>query len=213
MVKAFMDDNRDFNNPRGRIIIDDGRRFLRRTREKFDIIIIDPPPPAEQPTSSLLSSTEFYSLLKEHLKPGGIVQAWYGHIHAEPAIGRAFTQSLKESFSHIKIYRAIDDYPFQSMWGLHFICSDEPVPDITTEEFLRKLPAEARQDLKDMFFYVISDEKMEAMVSELLSRKIPIEKLLLKDPSEKITDDRPFNEYFLIRRYRDSIKKNQLNTD
>jgi len=30
------------SNPQGRIIIDDGRRFLMRTREKFDVIIIDP---------------------------------------------------------------------------------------------------------------------------------------------------------------------------
>src|SRR5438034_7613586 len=32
-------------NPKGRIIIDDGRRYLNRTGEKFDVIVIDPPPP------------------------------------------------------------------------------------------------------------------------------------------------------------------------
>jgi|GEM_PF-178843 len=200
VTEAFVHNNREFSSPRGRIVIDDGRRFLRRTREKFDIIIIDPPPPAEQPTSSLLSSTEFYSLLKEHLKPGGIVQAWYGHLHGEPAIGRAFARSLKESFNYIKVYNAVDD-PFHFMWGLHFICSDDPIQDVTAEEFLQKLPADARQDLKDMVLYQLPDNEVEAMISQFMSRQLPLDRMPLNNPSEKITDDRPFNEYYMIRRY------------
>jgi predicted membrane-bound spermidine synthase len=47
-------------NPKGQIVIDDGRRFLNRTREKFDVIVIDPPPPLEAAGSSLLYSEEFY---------------------------------------------------------------------------------------------------------------------------------------------------------
>src|SRR5205814_8973338 len=64
------------SNPKGRIIIDDGRRYLKRTREKFDVIVIDPPPPVPAAGSSLLYSTEFYELAKAHLKPNGIHQAW-----------------------------------------------------------------------------------------------------------------------------------------
>src|SRR5204862_2511986 len=47
-------------NPKGRILIDDGRRYLMRTRDKFDVNIIDPPPPIEAAGSSLLYSKEFY---------------------------------------------------------------------------------------------------------------------------------------------------------
>src|SRR5208283_137688 len=53
-------------NPKGHVVIDDGRRFLRRTREKFDVIVIDPPPPVETAGSSLLFSAEFYALAKQH---------------------------------------------------------------------------------------------------------------------------------------------------
>jgi spermidine synthase len=64
------------NNPNGRIVIDDGRRFLERTQEKYDVIVVDPPPPIQAAGCSLLFSTEFYDLVKQHLKPGGILQAW-----------------------------------------------------------------------------------------------------------------------------------------
>src|SRR5687768_5393362 len=50
-------------HPKGRIVIDDGRRFLHRSRNTFDVITIDPPPPVEAAGSSLLYSREFYELL------------------------------------------------------------------------------------------------------------------------------------------------------
>src|SRR6185369_6964703 len=42
------------NDPRGHIIIDDGRRYLSRCGKKFDVILIDPPPPIQTAGSSLL---------------------------------------------------------------------------------------------------------------------------------------------------------------
>ena len=39
---------------RAHVVIDDGRRFLDRSAEKFDAIIVDPPPPVNAAGSSLL---------------------------------------------------------------------------------------------------------------------------------------------------------------
>src|SRR6185437_834511 len=64
-------------NPLGLIVIDDGRRFLKRTSDMFDVVTIDPPPPVEAAGSSLLYSTEFYQLLQKRLSPGGILQQWF----------------------------------------------------------------------------------------------------------------------------------------
>jgi hypothetical protein len=36
--------------------------------------------------------------------------------------------------------------------------------------------------------------------AEILASQIPIERILSRDPKVRITDDQPFNEYFLIRR-------------
>ena len=43
------------------VVVDDGRRFLDRTVEQYDVVVIDPPPPVEAAGSSLLYSREFYA--------------------------------------------------------------------------------------------------------------------------------------------------------
>jgi spermidine synthase len=92
-------------NPKGQIIIDDGRRYLNRTREKFDVIVIDPPPPVEAAGSSLLYSEEFYALAKAHLKPNGILATWFPG--GDPATAQAILRSLVNSFSSVRCFPPI----------------------------------------------------------------------------------------------------------
>ena len=47
-------------SPWSHVVIDDGRRYLERTREQYDVITLDPPPPVEAAGSSLLYTKEFY---------------------------------------------------------------------------------------------------------------------------------------------------------
>ncbi len=61
---------------RGALVVDDGRRYLTRTRRRFDVVTIDPPPPVEAAGSSLLYSEQFYNVLKRRLNDDGIVQQW-----------------------------------------------------------------------------------------------------------------------------------------
>ncbi|MGE3622740.1 MAG: fused MFS/spermidine synthase, partial [Bdellovibrionales bacterium] len=60
-------------NPKFTVVIDDGRRWLRRHPERrFDAIIMNTSHYFRAHASSLLSA-EFLELVKSHLKPGGIV--------------------------------------------------------------------------------------------------------------------------------------------
>jgi len=65
----FNDADRIMKNPKGKMIVDDGRRFLNRTAETFDVITIDPPPPLEAAQSGLLYSEEFYAAAKKNSDP------------------------------------------------------------------------------------------------------------------------------------------------
>jgi spermidine synthase len=54
---------------------DDARHFILTSKDKFDIITSDPIHPWVKGTSSLYSK-QYFELVKQHLRPGGIVTQW-----------------------------------------------------------------------------------------------------------------------------------------
>ena len=68
VVKAlpyfFEDASSILSQPNVEVIIDDGRRFLNRTQNKYDVIIIDPPPPIEAASSLVQPRTHSNQDLK-----------------------------------------------------------------------------------------------------------------------------------------------------
>jgi spermidine synthase len=196
-MKDFEDTASAARTTRGHVVIDDGRRFLTRTTEKFDVIIIDPPPPPGQPASSLLYSVELYHLLEQHLNPDGIVMQWWGFPFMEPSTTDAMVRSVRESFPHVRFFRAIDD-PAQQMGGFHFVCSLAPVPPMTAEEFLARMPVDARRDLQEWSVTRNPEREMEARIAQ----QVRLEFQWPQEPDAPlITDDRPYNEYFFVRRH------------
>jgi spermidine synthase len=63
------------DDPRTRIHYDDARHFILTSKDKFDVITSDPIHPWVKGTSSLYSK-EYFELVKQHLRPGGIVTQW-----------------------------------------------------------------------------------------------------------------------------------------
>jgi spermidine synthase len=177
-------------NPRGHIVIDDGRRFLKRTPLKYDVIATDPPPPLQAAGSSLLYSTEFCELLKQHLKPNGIVQIWLpgGDRMADVAVMR----SVYSSFPHVR------SFPSITSAGVHILASVDPMPQRTLEELLARMPASAKGDLTEWAEGV----DIATYLGKVVLHEVPTEKLLNPNPDIRITDDHPYNEYFLLNRWR-----------
>jgi spermidine synthase len=60
MFHYFYDDAPGvLSDPRGRVIITDGRNHMELTDKRYDLIITDPPPPIESSGASVISSTSF----------------------------------------------------------------------------------------------------------------------------------------------------------
>lgn len=178
-------------SPLAHIIIDDGRRYLERTTEQYDVITIDPPPPVEAAGSSLLYSKEFYASLKPRLRPGGILQQWLpsGDKEDKAAIARA----LKESFPHIRVFRGIPE----PAWGFHFIASMQPLHHWTPAELVEHMPARASSDLMEWGPHANAEEQF----ASVLASEISIDDLINQAPeTPALRDDKPVNEYYLIRR-------------
>jgi spermidine synthase len=176
-------------NPQGRIVIDDGRRFLKRTRERFDVIVIDPPPPPEAAGSSLLYSEQFYELIKQHLKPNGILQAWLPG--GDAPLASAVLRSIRQAFPVVRCFGSVENL------GTHLLASMDPIPMRTAQEMAARLPAKATRDLLEWS----SAPNATAYLDEVMSQETAIERALNPDPTIRITDDEPYNEYYLLRKW------------
>jgi spermidine synthase len=176
------------SSPSAHVEIDDGRRFLERTQQQFDVITIDPPPPIESAGSSLLYSKEFYSTIKQRLKQGGILQQWLpsGDKQVHAAIARA----LRESFENVRAFQGINGY------GAHFLASDTPLLQRTPAELARQLPPSAAEDMVEWGPYPTP----EGQFSATLRGEFPLDRFVAESPeTPTMQDDRPVNEYFLLR--------------
>jgi predicted membrane-bound spermidine synthase len=172
----------------GQIVIDDGRRFLKRTDRKYDVVVVDPPPPVQAAGSSLLFSTGFYALAKQHLQPGGIVQMWVpGDTPADTT--QAIVRSMRQSFPYVRCFRSISD------WGVHLLGSMEPTPQLNAREMTDRMPAGARRDLLEW------SPSTDAAVpwARMLQEEVPVAGVLNPNPNIIVTDDQPYNEYYLLR--------------
>jgi len=180
------------SSPNARIVIDDGRRFLDGSDEKYDVIVVDPPPPVAAPGSSLLYSREFYEVVKRHLKPGGVFQNWYPSIIGDPGTGAAIAKTLMQSFPYVRAYRSLD-----GRVGFHYLASMDPLPEVSGSVLAARMPSSAVSDFVEWGPEYSADKEFELV----LRREIPMEELLREDPVIPIiTDDEPMNEYFLLRR-------------
>lgn len=193
MFSYFHSDGGEFmQSPLAHVVIDDGRRYLERTTQTYDLITVDPPPPVEAAGSSLLYSEEFYAVARQRLRPGGILAQWFpdGDAQDFTAVARA----LRNSFPYVRVFGSIDG------WGLHFLASEQPLPTRTAEDLLRRLPAAAVADLTEWDSPGGNDAAEDAL-DTVLHNEVPIDAVIARSPSTpSMRDDLPINEYYALRR-------------
>jgi spermidine synthase len=180
--------------PRGRIVIDDGRRFLEREAGRFDVITIDPPHPVEAAGSSLLYSREFYAAVRRRLADDGIVQQWLPG--DDGVIIAAAARALVDSFPHVRVFPRLMGQ--ESLAGIFFVASNHPLPRLTPGDLAARMPPAAVGDLVEWQpgSYPVDHFGI------ILSSEAPIAAMLGLAPSAPtLVDDRPVNEYFFVRRW------------
>lgn len=188
------------SNPLGHIVIDDGRRFLERTSDKYDVITIDPPPPVEAAASSLLYSREFYTAAKKHLRPGGILQQWL--THSDPVERAAITRAVTESFPYVRMFRSVTRGE-----RVHYLASDHPIEKRSVAELLARMPPAAVKDLIEFG----PEKTPELQLARVIDHELSVQDLIAGTPNNLVlVDDRPANEYFFVR---EKIERNKYYSD
>ncbi|HKN16766.1 MAG TPA: hypothetical protein VJX47_07490 [Candidatus Sulfotelmatobacter sp.] len=175
-------------SPRSHVVVDDGRRFLERTTGQYDLIVIDPPPPVGAAGSSLLYSREFYFAAKKRLRPDGILQQWDpgGDLVTTAAIARALT----ESFPYVRAFISLEGV------GIHYSASRQPIPGRSASELAKRMPPSAAADFIEWTHFT----NPEQMFTAILKREVPVSRVIaLRSTAPAVQDDRPVNEYDLLR--------------
>jgi spermidine synthase len=182
------DGPRLLQSPHSHLVIDDGRLFLERTSELYDVITIDPPPPVQAAGSSLLYSKEFYTLVKRHLRAGGIVQQWLPS--GDPIVRSSVAKALQQSFSDFRVFSSITDY------GFHFLASLSPIPATSASTLASRMPVSAVRDMVEWG----PEPTPERQFATALSKEITLDGMIQADPGAPVMeDDRPVNEYYYLR--------------
>ena len=181
--------------PLAHIVVDDGRRYLERTTQQYDLITIDPPPPVEAAGSSMLYSEEFYAAARKRLRPGGIVEQWVPN--GDPEDLAAMARAFRDSFPYVRLFR------WGANWQIHMLGSDQPIPRRTPEEMLQRMPPEAVADLTEWISEGVGDRNQ--IVADgfafLLANEWTLDAMMADSPNTPaLRDDRPINEYYVLRR-------------
>ncbi|MGH7321826.1 MAG: hypothetical protein ACRELA_19665 [Candidatus Rokuibacteriota bacterium] len=177
-------------DPRGRIVIDDGRHFLETTMARYDIIVVDPPPPLEAAGSSMLNSREFFAAARRALNPGGLLLHWTpgGDFFSE--VAQATT--LADVFPHVVAFRSPGRVP-----GLYMIASNAPLRVPKLPEAVDAAPATVREDMGEW----LGGNDVVGELARILSRRITREEIVAWSPgATPLVDDFPVNEYQWVRR-------------
>ena len=184
-----LDAQRLLLSPNARVVIDDGRLFLDKTPRQYDVIAVDPPPPTSAAGVSLLFSREFYEAAERRLRAGGVLQQW---TVADPAsvdlasIGKA----LQEVFPYVRCFISVEGM------GYHFLASMSPLPKLSAAELASRMPPAAVADLVEWGPGTTAEEQFAL----LLSREVPMDAIVDHEPPVRaLSDDRPVNEYHLLR--------------
>lgn len=113
-----------FDNPRLRIIVDDGIRFVRDTRDKFDLIALDLNDPVGP--AAALYSEDFFRQCREALTPEGALTLHIGSPTAQPERVAELAQRLNRVFPIVRPYTLYIPL-YGALWALA-VCSGQLDP-------------------------------------------------------------------------------------
>jgi len=127
------------DNPKVKVVFNDGRNFLLTTREKFDVITADPIHPWFG-GAGYLYTTEYFRLAAQHLNPGGIVSQWLPIYELTEENLKSVVKTFRENFRYVSVWLTYND--------AILIGSNSPIL-IDEEELQRRIRApEVLQDLQ-----------------------------------------------------------------
>lgn len=96
------------DNPKVKVVFNDGRNFLMTAKEKFDVITADPIHPWFS-GAGYLYTTEYFKLAAQHLNPGGIACQWLPIYELTNDNLKSVVRTFRENFAHTLVWLTHND--------------------------------------------------------------------------------------------------------
>lgn len=167
-----------FFDPRLEMVFEDGRKYLERTRERFDVIIIDTVDPIEHGPSYLIFTKEFMEVVSARLSDSGIVSIQSNVLSpVEMKFLVAMYKTLELCFPKVSLASAYVS-SFMLNWAFTFGSKGRAPEEVTQDELEMRF-----SDIETKF---LTPHMFKAV---LVKPKYLEEKL--KESTETITDENP----------------------
>src|SRR5205814_2960469 len=95
-------------DPRATTFIQDGRFFLQTSPRQYDIITGEPPPPKVAGSVNLYTE-EFFSLMNNRLKEGGIATFWLPVDQLKVSEAKAILRAFRNAFPSASVWAGADE--------------------------------------------------------------------------------------------------------
>jgi hypothetical protein len=183
------------SNPNGHLVVADGRNHIELTTHMYDLAMADPPPPIHSSGAGVLYSQEFYKAVKAHLNPGGVMMEWM-----------PYDQTVDEFRAHVQTFHSVfpNDIlvfgPTDS--GVYMLGSEAPV-EFTAENVrsilsrpgvVADLASSPQAPIKSLD----PQDWADLVMAQIWIKGDQIQKFA--GDAALITDDRPYTEYYLVRK-------------
>lgn len=111
----------------------------------------------------------------------------------DAVVQAAVARAVSESFPHVRVFHSFDDR------GFHFLASNRPVASHTAFQLAEHMPITATADFVERG----PEHLAEGQFGSILRREISLDQMISGAPQiPALQDDRPENEYFILRRER-----------
>jgi spermidine synthase len=127
---------KSFNNKRAEIIFEDGKEFIKKYNDFFDVIIFDLSDPAG-PAEGLISGY-FYKSVKRALRKNGIISIQSGSLNDQPKLASLIFKRTSKIFPYIEMHRAVVPSYYAGEYAFNIASSTFDFRKITFKKIEKK---------------------------------------------------------------------------
>ena len=175
-----------FDDPRTRLVIADGRKYLSEKKEPFDVIVMDITNPRKGGLSWRLFTREFYTLASRRIAEDGIVViqgdvARVGGLSTFPRIVRTMETIFSQVYPYVTCISS-----YGADWGFALAGAKEDPRKIPAEKIDEKI---AERGIEDFRFY-------DGVTHERIFRLPKYLRESIRNEEKISTDDSPVQELY-----------------